>query len=132
MVNSGETSQNYSNHAETQLIIQHGEELLKASKAGKKISLFSTLEPCLMCLGVAVMNKVNRIVYLQKDPHAGACGIEVKSLGIRYQEVFPEIIYLPNFSSQPKQLIIDFLKGQIATGVRVEWSQKFLKLLEKT
>lgn len=126
--NEGETSKNYVNHAETKMIIENGEGLLQASRDNKVITLYSTLEPCLMCLGISVMNKINRIVYLQKDPHAGACGIDRKSLGARYQEVWPEINYI-EYSDKPKQLIISFLNKQIESGIRVEWSKNFLKLL---
>jgi len=78
--NVGETTQNYINHAEARLLINNGAALLKASKEGKEITLYSTLEPCLMCLGIAVMNKIDRIVFIQKDPHAGACNIDNKAL----------------------------------------------------
>ena len=127
--NFGETSKNYINHAETKLLIANGEALLKSSKEGKTVTIYSTLEPCLMCLGLAVMNKVNKIIYLQKDPHAGACGIDRNNLGVRYQEVWPEIS-LENYSQKPKELIVNFLNNQINKGVRVEWSQKFLELLK--
>jgi tRNA(adenine34) deaminase len=127
--NTGETSKNYSNHAETSLIITNGEALLRNANEGKMITLYSTLEPCLMCLGVAAMNKVDRIIYIQTDPHAGACHIDRKSLGARYQEVWPEIIHT-DYSPKPKELIVTFVQRQIANGVRVEWSQKFLKLIE--
>lgn len=127
--NTGETSKNYINHAETSLIINNGEALLRNANEGNIITLYSTLEPCLMCLGVATMNKVNRIIYTQADPHAGACGIDKASLGVRYQEVWPEIVYA-HYSSVPKDLIVTFLNRQIENGIRVEWSQKFLKLME--
>jgi tRNA(Arg) A34 adenosine deaminase TadA len=102
--------------------------MLQAANDSKIITLYSTLEPCLMCLGVAVMNKVNRVIYIQTDPHAGACGIDRKSLGVRYQEVWPEIMHV-SFSQEPKDLIVRRLKQQIENGVRVEWSEKFLKLI---
>lgn len=127
--NTGEASKNYSNHAETSLIISNGEALLENATHGETITLYSTLEPCLMCLGVATMNKVGRIIYIQSDPHAGACGIDKTSLGVRYQEVWPEISHIA-YSSKPKEMIITFLNTQIRNGVRVEWSQKFLKLIE--
>ncbi|HET7099205.1 MAG TPA: nucleoside deaminase [Patescibacteria group bacterium] len=127
--NSGESTKNYSNHAETQLILDNAKDLLVAWKQNKEIILYSTLEPCLMCLGVATMNKISKIFYIQKDPHAGACGIDVKSLGVRYQESFPKIEYV-NYSQRPKELIMEFLSNQIEKGVRVEWSKKFLELLE--
>lgn len=124
--NTCEDTSNFTNHAENALIIKNGNELLNAWKKGKHIILYSTLEPCLMCLGTAVMNKVSKIIYIQKDPHAGACSIDTKSMGIRYREEFPEIIQ-DNFSEIPKELIEKFLQNQINRGYRTEWSQKFLK-----
>jgi tRNA(adenine34) deaminase len=127
--NTSETSMNYSNHAEASLIFNNGEAMLRGAKAKETITLYSTLEPCLMCLGVATMNKANRIVYIQTDPHAGACGVDRATLGVRYHEIWPEIIHAP-YSKEPKELITKFLELQIDEGVRVEWSQKLLKLIE--
>jgi tRNA(Arg) A34 adenosine deaminase TadA len=127
--NTGETSKKYSNYAETSLIIRHAKVLLHSALTSTKvITLYSTLEPCLMCLGVATLNKVNRIIYIQTDPHAGACGIDRASLGVRYQEAWPEIIHAA-YSSEPKRMIIKYLRKQIAEGIRTEWSEKFLALL---
>ncbi len=36
--------------------------------------LFSTLEPCAMCAGAAVLSRIKTIVYGAKDPKFGACG----------------------------------------------------------
>ena len=36
--------------------------------------LFSTLEPCAMCAGAAVLSRIATIVYGAKDPKFGACG----------------------------------------------------------
>ncbi len=36
--------------------------------------LFSTLEPCAMCAGAAVLSRVDTIVYGASDPKFGACG----------------------------------------------------------
>jgi tRNA(adenine34) deaminase len=36
--------------------------------------LFSTLEPCAMCAGAAVLSRIKAIVYGAKDPKFGACG----------------------------------------------------------
>ncbi|MEW6051658.1 MAG: tRNA adenosine(34) deaminase TadA [Candidatus Zixiibacteriota bacterium] len=35
--------------------------------------LFSTLEPCVMCAGAAVLSRVKTIVYGAKDPKFGGC-----------------------------------------------------------
>ena len=130
--NTGESSKSYINHAETSLIIDHAESMLVAASIGKSIDLYSTLEPCLMCLGVAVMNKVSSITYAQKDPHAGACGIDVTSLGIRYSEVWPKITQQAESADRAKQLILQFLQDQIATGSRLDWSKRMIELFNKS
>lgn len=37
-------------------------------------TLISTLEPCAMCSGAAVLSRIETIVYGAKDPKFGACG----------------------------------------------------------
>jgi tRNA(adenine34) deaminase len=36
--------------------------------------LFSTLEPCAMCAGAAVLSRIKTIIYGARDPKFGACG----------------------------------------------------------
>lgn len=36
--------------------------------------LFSTLEPCTMCIGAALIARIDTIVYAADDPKFGACG----------------------------------------------------------
>jgi tRNA(adenine34) deaminase len=36
--------------------------------------LFSTLEPCTMCTGAAVLSRIQTIVYGARDPKFGGCG----------------------------------------------------------
>ncbi len=36
--------------------------------------LFSTLEPCAMCAGAAVLSRIKTIVYGARDPKFGGCG----------------------------------------------------------
>ena len=36
--------------------------------------LYVTLEPCLMCVGAAVLARIGRLVYGAEDPKAGGCG----------------------------------------------------------
>ena len=39
---------------------------------GDRVTLYTVLEPCVMCIGVATMAKVQRIVWLLDDPWGGA------------------------------------------------------------
>lgn len=40
----------------------------------EKVTLYVTLEPCPMCAGALVLNKVETLVYAASDPKLGACG----------------------------------------------------------
>ena len=37
------------------------------------VSIYVTLEPCAMCAGAMVLNKVKNLIYGTRDPKAGAC-----------------------------------------------------------
>jgi tRNA(adenine34) deaminase len=40
------------------------------------VTLYVTLEPCVMCAGAMVQSKLGRLVYGARDPKGGACGSE--------------------------------------------------------
>lgn len=126
---TGKTSKSYINHAEAVLFRDHASELLENGVPRGKITIYSTLEPCLMCLGTAVMCKTDRIIYIQTDPHGGSCGIARTSLGNRYQHTWPEIIQSV-YSDEPKIMIIKFLEDQISRNIKVDWSKSFLKQIK--
>lgn len=120
------TKKSWAKHAESQLIIDNGAKLKEASEKGLEIVLYSSLEPCLMCLGTATINKVSKIIYIQKDPHGGACDLDIRSLGKRYPEIIPETIEA-RISETPKTLIIKFLEQQLISGNK-KWAEKSLPL----
>lgn len=115
------------NHAENSLIIRNGQLLGEAYKQGKIISLYSTLEPCIQCLGAAVTNHVNRILFIERDPNGGACGLNHDNIGLWYKESWPEIIHLP-YTDEPKQLMFEFFRKEIERG-NDEWPLKMLQLM---
>ena len=41
----------------------------------KSISLYTTVEPCPMCLGAVAMSPIRQVVIASRDPYAGACAI---------------------------------------------------------
>ena len=57
-------------------------EVLVLREAGIRIgdwrleghTLYSTLEPCSMCTGAAVLSRISRLVFGARDPKAGMCG----------------------------------------------------------
>ena len=59
-------------HAEL-LALKAAAEKLGTSRLDGAI-LVSTLEPCPMCAGAAVLSRVSRVAFGAADPKAGACG----------------------------------------------------------
>lgn len=57
-------------------------ELILLSKLSRKlkswrllgVTVYVTLEPCLMCMGALIQARVKRLVFGAMDPKAGACG----------------------------------------------------------
>lgn len=118
----------YVNHAENLLIIKKGQLLSDAYKSGKEIILYSTLEPCIQCLGASVTNHINKIFFIQKDPNGGACGMKHDNIGLWYKEVWPKIIHCP-ISSEPKDLLIKYFYKEIKKGNN-KYPERMLKLFK--
>ena len=74
--NNQVSNSNYFSHAESMLIGENSSRIKDALKKGEGIELFTTLEPCLMCFGTSVHNRVSRIVYACPDPLAGATSMD--------------------------------------------------------
>ncbi len=54
--------------------------------------LYVTLEPCIMCLGAAVLSRIEGLVFGCHDPKAGACGSQFDILGShRLNHTFPVV-----------------------------------------
>lgn len=90
--NSNTSSRSWMCHAEHRLITRHASMLRRVAEVRKgTIELFTTLEPCLMCLGAAVFSRVSRIVFASPDPVAGAALLDPKGLGEWYVQRWPHI-----------------------------------------
>ncbi len=59
-------------HAEIMALRQCGRDLHNYRLPG--ITLYVTLEPCIMCMGAITHARVNQVVYGAADPKTGACG----------------------------------------------------------
>ena len=46
-------------------------------------TLYVTLEPCIMCIGAAILSRIQALVYGCRDPKAGACGSQFDIVGAR-------------------------------------------------
>ena len=116
-------------HAENQLIINNATKLYEAFENNKEIVLYTTLEPCIQCLGASVTNHISKIVYIQKDPNGGACDLKHDDIGLFYREKWPEIVHA-EVSDKPLKLMLEFFHSEIKRG-NTKWPSKMLSLLEK-
>lgn len=54
--------------------------------AGKRLYIYTTLEPCMMCLGAILINGIEGIVYAVEDPMGGACGTNIREVRSFYRD----------------------------------------------
>ena len=72
-INSSGDQENELDHAEIRAL----RDWIKNGKKGSEpIIAYTTLEPCLMCLGALIINGVQEIVYAYEDVMGGAAGID--------------------------------------------------------
>jgi tRNA(adenine34) deaminase len=98
-------------HAEQKILSSNSARLrqLRRGNKGLDIHLYTTLEPCLMCLGAAVLHHVTRIIFACPDPHGGATKVDPNSLGCFYAGHWP-IIEAGPMKETAVDLILKFLQ----------------------
>ena len=106
------SEKNWASHAES-LLIRDNSRLIKdkIDKENSIVELYTTVEPCLMCLGIAVLHRVKRIVYACPDPYGGACHINSKNLSKWYKNRWPAI-HKDVCKNKACGLMIEFIKKQ--------------------
>jgi|GEM_PF-440038 len=73
-------------HAETNAI--HG--LGRRSLGDYELSLYTTVEPCPMCVGAIGMSRIRRVVAASRDPHAGSLDLLESSGYLRSKGITTE------------------------------------------
>ena len=58
-----------------------------------RVSVFSTLEPCLMCYAALIINGIRHIIYAYEDVLGGATGLDLTGLNPFYREM--EVTVVP-------------------------------------
>lgn len=103
----------FCHHAETDLLRKHS-ALLKQSYLDKTkpVVLYSTLEPCLMCFGTAVLHRVTKIVYCAKDVHGGVTSLSNSSITDWYKRHWPVIEHDHIHEKEILNLLIDFMEDK--------------------
>ena len=72
-------------HAELKAIKQ----VLHRELEGREMTLYVTLEPCIMCFGALLHLRIGTIVYGLEDPYGGAAHTQVEALPPRHRHEFP-------------------------------------------
>lgn len=97
-------------HAEHNLLAAHSAALraLLIATPETEICLYTTLEPCLMCLGISVLHRVSRIVIACPDPNGGTTKLDISSIGSVYERWWPTF-EVGLYCAASCDLIIQFL-----------------------
>ena len=74
-------------HAEIVALRRLAADPAAASIPTDRLTVYSTLEPCLMCYATLLVNGVRRIVYAYEDVMGGGTGLDLASLSPLYQEM---------------------------------------------
>jgi len=81
--------------------VDHAEIMALRNLAGRKecneinrqeITIYCTMEPCLMCFGAILLSCIGKLVYAFEDVMGGGTGCDIKSLSPLYRNSFIEII----------------------------------------
>ena len=124
-INSLHSDSNWASHAELSIIKENSNLIRKKiKKNNSKVELYTTLEPCLMCLGASVLHRISRIIFSCPDPQGGATHINPKNLTAWYVRKWP-IIEGGLLREKSYNLITKFMKMQNTDG----W-KNHLKLFE--
>lgn len=88
--NSNRDSRNEIDHAE--ILALRG---LFAAEPGRDcscVTLYSTMEPCLMCFATALLSGIRRFVYAYEDVMGGGTSLDLAALPALYRDMAVEVV----------------------------------------
>ena len=105
--NTRHTDDNRLRHAELQLLLTHG---AMARDQEGLLTLYASLEPCVMCLSAAILARIRRIVWACGDPFGG--GVHLLRLDAWPPAQFMELVSEPfaDLKEASKQYILEYLE----------------------
>ncbi len=87
-INSYGFNHNELDHAEILAL----KDALNRHYSVKNAVAYTTLEPCLMCLGALVISGVEKIVYAYEDVMGGACNMNFSNENLLYKDIKKKFI----------------------------------------
>lgn len=105
----GEMNSYHLDHAEILLVREYFKDKHLA-RGDHDIVLYTTLEPCMMCLGTIFHLPIRAVVYAAQDPYGGGCSIvSAVELPFRHKKNMLEVI--PGICEfESKKIFKEFLK----------------------
>jgi tRNA(adenine34) deaminase len=85
------------------------------------LTVYATMEPCLMCYATLLLNGVRRFVYAYEDAMGGGTGLELAQLAPLYREMRVEIV--PSFRRSES---LALFKAYFADPANNYWQGSFL------
>ncbi len=89
--NHNNTDKTYNAHAESTLIAKCATAIRAAADQGKTILLYTTWEPCIMCFGASVLNRITKIVYACPEPWGGTSHLSPTVINKKYAGHWPKV-----------------------------------------
>jgi tRNA(adenine34) deaminase len=89
-INSRAPNENELDHAEIVALRKLFEQYPETDRS--KITVYSTMEPCLMCYVTMLLNGIRKIVYGYEDIMGGGTELDLQTLNPLYREMSVEII----------------------------------------
>lgn len=103
------SSQFHLDHAEI-MALRNALENKNYKRTENDITIYTTLEPCVMCFGTILHTPARRIVYAASDPYGGAVSvIHENHLPIRHEGKYPEVV-TGIFENESKAILKQFIE----------------------
>lgn len=91
--------------------------------ARNTLTVYSTMEPCLMCYSTMLLNGIRTFVYGYEDAMGGGTGLQLAHLTPLYQAMEPEVRILPHILRQES---LDLFKAFFSSPENNYWQNSLL------
>jgi len=104
------TNSDWISHAEMNLLIKHSPLIKKSRQNDIPVEIYTTFEPCLMCLGACALHRISRIIFALPDNFTGSVNaINEKLLPVGYREIFPKIEETNSFRKESQEMLAKYM-----------------------
>ena len=89
----------------------------------RTLTVYSTMEPCLMCYSAMLLNGIRNFIYAYEDAMGGGTGLQLMNLPPLYQAMAPEVRILPHILRQES---LELFKAFFASPANNYWQGSLL------